>query len=128
MTLGRRRGEISSIEEFRSKYFPDTVLERLEERLCSKIGLTEPHQHRLSKNEHDSNTGLLELAKPKQPHDSIIEVMAEFYKTEGFEVHVYAPHMMGMTKGIHKYICSVNQDNSTYEVYIFKDPHSYLKK
>ncbi|MBI4983446.1 hypothetical protein HZC32_02280 [Candidatus Woesearchaeota archaeon] len=81
---------ITSVKEFQRFYFPDALLDRLEETLCSKLNLTENHQRRLAKNEENPKTGFIEVAKNSDlwPNlgsiKSISEIVTSFYKEEGY--------------------------------------------
>jgi len=79
----------TSFQDFQRKYFPNKVLDRLDETLCSLLELSEDYQHRLSKSKENPKVGSVEVAKPAgyfRTKSTVEETVKKFYKEEGFEV------------------------------------------
>lgn len=77
---------IKTTEEFNKIYFPNKVLERLDEKISEALSLRKG-QHSLYTDDNKKNTGHLEFAKEGfSTKDSIERIIKEFYRTEGFKV------------------------------------------
>lgn len=80
----------NSIRKFEITYLPNRILNRLEEDLCSLLGITENrgHSHILHKEQDCQKRGLIEL-HPAFPYSlsDLIGRIKEFYAEEGYKVN-----------------------------------------
>lgn len=111
----------ASLQEVQRTYFPNQILPRLEERLCSELNLTKPHQHR--RKTEDLEIGLIEVAKSNYSSKSdIAESIKLFYRQEGYKVAI-KKDFIEVTKKKEKYpeyyIQLIEGDNS-YMVWVHK--------
>lgn len=68
-------------------FFPNSVLNRLHERLMENLGITHDFQHRFSPNKDNPLTGYIEVAKMGFYRvEQIRETILHHYKMEGFEL------------------------------------------
>jgi hypothetical protein len=109
-----------TVDEYKAKYFPKCILNDLEEKLCSELGLTQKHQHRLDKNENDSYLGLIEVAKPFMFFGSVQNIVSDFYKNRGFEISNKNGNFLDVKKGKEAYSIIVSEHETNYSIWVSK--------
>lgn len=108
----------SSVEESQrdiSSSLSDNILDRLEKRLCSAIGLTEDHQHHLSKNKENSFLGVINLKK-KPFHGSLADITGSFYQEEGCDVLKINENLLNVKKNGQYHKIEIIKDDFEYRV------------
>ncbi len=83
----------TSVDEFCRGYFPNSVLERLKDKLCSHLGLNHDHDGEgvdwIVKKYEEPNTGSIDLINTsffRGSVSAISDLVREFYKDEGYTV------------------------------------------
>jgi len=113
----------NSVEEIKRTYFPSQILERLEETLCERLGMTEPHQHRLSKS-GGFNEGSIEVAKPPfSPRINEIRcIVGSHYKKEGFDIVESEEDSLKIRKGKKGYWVHLFEGETSHNLWIYESP------
>ena len=129
MKMGK---DFKSILEVEQEYFPDSILDNLEEALCSSFNLRERYQHRLSKNQDNPRTGMLEIAKPCQVSCSVPDYVKSFYKERGFEIIEHRNErvfeVIAMREPFERYNVVISEHEETYSISILEPLDRYLKR
>ncbi|MBN2421066.1 hypothetical protein JXB27_02190 [Candidatus Woesearchaeota archaeon] len=115
-----------SLDEFHEEYLPNDILSDLEKKLCSKMGLTESHQHRLSVSKDNPRTGFIEVARPGLPHEVLLPeeyspvafAVAGFYKVRGFEIFKQENDLVEVGKGKERYSIMITKQINSYGVFV----------
>ncbi|MDD5192196.1 MAG: hypothetical protein PHH54_00185 [Candidatus Nanoarchaeia archaeon] len=113
----------ASLKEVQRHYFPNQILPRLEEALCSELGLTKPHQHRLKT--ENLETGLIEINKPDYSLKSIKDIaktIGLFYKEEGYHTKVNR-NSVDITKKGEKYpgyYAQILENDKCFMIWVYK--------
>ena len=79
----------NNIDEVNREFFPNSVLDRLEEKVRNYLGLKEAHASRLNKDEGNPLKGTLEFALGSgytSTEEDLGSYIRSFFKTEGYEV------------------------------------------
>ncbi len=111
----------TSLKEVERTYFPNQILSRLEEALCSKLGLTKHNQHRLKT--ENLETGYIEVDKT---HYSSIKDIAKtirlFYKKEGYHTRIDKKLINIKERGekYPKYWVQILEDDTSFMVWVYK--------
>ena len=116
MDFYRKDDSFLAFETFRKYYLPNAILERLEARLCTEFELDRWYQHMIDKDENESKTGTIEIAKPKLSSlDNVAEKVKSFYESEEFKI---------IPSGC-KDVFNVKRRNEEYRVYLVEKEISY---
>ena len=102
---------IGSFEEYKRTFFPDSILDRLAEKL-SPDG-----DSRVNKDEKNPRLGLVEAVKPESPLFNLEKTVKAFYKEEGYKVDQNEAGMITAQKDKEKYW--VNPYIRGYVVYVY---------
>lgn len=87
------RKEISSMDEYEREYHPksSSLLERLEEKICKELNLTERCQHALNKASDDNKAGCLDFCKDTRystSRENVLAIVKSFYENEGYLIKI----------------------------------------
>ncbi len=108
-----------SIQDLQCKLFPNQILDRLDEDLCSLLKLDKPCQHRLSKDNKNPRKGLVEVAKSNgyrlNESSKIEKEVKRFYENEGFRVN----------KGLSRGVMDIERGKESYSIYVAESETSW---
>lgn len=114
----------NSYEKFHRHYFPNSVLERLVDKLSRELCANEPYQHKFQKGESDPLTGSIEVSKPRfgiSKLEAIKKTIRQFYIDEGFKVKPCEGNCFQLISPSQEdYTAIITEHEDYYSVYVDK--------